>query len=107
MPAIVSILHRISGVILFLLIPLMLWGLRLSLTSETSFNDLHDYLTTSYVKFILWCCLSALIYHVVAGVRHILMDMGIGEELKSGKVSAVLTLLISVVFIILTGVWLW
>ena len=106
-PAIVSILHRISGVILFLLIPFLLWGLNLSLSSQQDFDDIHAYLTTPLAKFIVWGLLSAFTYHFVAGIRHVLMDMGIGEGLKSGKLTAQLTLIISLVLIILIGVWLW
>jgi succinate dehydrogenase / fumarate reductase cytochrome b subunit len=106
-PAIVSILHRISGFILFLLIPFMLWALQLSLTSEQNFDDIHQTLTSPCMKFIIWCSLSAFIYHFIAGIRHLLMDIHIGEGLKSGKIAAILTLIISALFIILTGIWLW
>ena len=106
-PAIVSILHRISGVILFLLIPFILWGLHLSLSSEESFDSLHACLTSPLCKFIIWAALSGFIYHFVAGIRHLLMDVHVGEELRSGRLSAQLTLIISIVLIGLTGIWLW
>ncbi len=106
-PAIASILHRISGFILFIIIPFLLWGLYQSLASERSFNDLQQTLTTPGMRFFLWCCLSAFLYHFVAGIRHLLMDVGIGEELKSGRFSAILTLVIAALLIILAGVWLW
>lgn len=106
-PAIVSILHRISGVILFLLIPFLLWSLSLSLSSPDDFDQLHQFLTTPIMKFILWASISALIYHFVAGIRHLLMDIELGVELKSGRLSAFVTLLISIILIILAGIWLW
>ena len=106
-PAIVSILHRISGVILFLLIPFALWGLNLSLSSPDAFDDLHAFLSTPWMKCVMWASLSAFIYHFVAGVRHLLMDIHLGEELKSGRLSALLTLIISILLIILVGIWLW
>lgn len=106
-PAIVSILHRISGLILFLLIPLMLWGLHLSLSSPDDFDNLHLFLSSPLMKFLIWGSLSAFIYHFFAGIRHLLMDIHVGDELKSGRLSAMLTLTISVVFIILAGIWLW
>lgn len=106
-PAIISILHRISGVILFLLIPFLLWGLELSLNTEDSFAELHTFLAQPLVKFLIWCSLSAFIYHFIAGIRHLLMDIQIGEELKSGRLTSWLTLIISIVFIVLTGIWLW
>lgn len=106
-PAIASILHRISGFILFILIPFILWGLFLSLDSEQSFDNLHQVLSTSWIKFVVWGSLSAFLYHFIAGIRHLLMDIGIGEELKSGRLSAMLTMAIAFILIILTGVWLW
>lgn len=107
LPAIVSILHRISGVILFLLIPLILWGLSLSLSSPDEFDNLHLFLSSPIMKFLLWGSLSAFIYHFCAGIRHLLMDIHVGDELKSGRLSAKLTMVISVILIILAGVWLW
>ncbi|MHB1947322.1 MAG: succinate dehydrogenase, cytochrome b556 subunit [Gammaproteobacteria bacterium] len=106
-PAIVSILHRITGVILFLMLPFMLWGLSLSLASQDDFDAVQRYLDTPFLKFIVWGTIAAFIFHLVAGLRHLLMDLGIGEELKSGRLSAKLTLIISVVLIVLAGIWLW
>lgn len=106
-PAIVSILHRASGILLFLLIPVAIWGLNLSLRSAQDFDDVHQFLTTPYMKFVIWFCLSGFLYHFVAGIRHLLMDINIGVELKSGRLSAILTLIIAALLIILTGIWLW
>lgn len=106
-PAIVSILHRISGFILFLVIPLLLWGLRLSLASQQDFDQLREYLSSPVAKIIIWGCLAAFIYHFVAGIRHLLLDMNIGVELKGGRLSAVLTIIISIILIALVGIWLW
>ena len=106
-PALVSILHRLSGVILFLVIPFLLYGLDLSLRSPDSFDDLHTFFSTPPMKFIIWGCLSAFIYHFIAGIRHLLMDINVGDELKSGRLSAILTLALSILLIILTGIWLW
>lgn len=106
-PAIVSILHRISGFILFFIIPLLLWALNRSLASLQDFDSFHQFLTHSWVKWIVWGCLSAFIYHFVAGIRHLLMDVHVGEELKSGRLTAKLTFVISIVLIIWVGIWLW
>jgi succinate dehydrogenase / fumarate reductase cytochrome b subunit len=107
LPAIVSILHRISGVIVFLAIPFILWGLHLSLASPEDFDDLHFFLSSWSMKFVIWGCLSAFIYHFIAGIRHLLMDIHIGDELKTGRLTGKLTLIISIVLIILVGIWLW
>ncbi len=106
-PAVVSILHRISGVILFLVIPVLLWGLSLSLSSEQSFHDLQLTMSSPWIKFFLWCFLAAFLYHLVAGIRHLFMDAGCGEELKSGRLTATLTIVITLILIALAGIWLW
>lgn len=107
MPAIVSILHRITGIALFLLVPLAIWALSLSLSSEASFNSLQHFLAQRESKLFVWLCLSPLIYHLVAGVRHLLMDIHLGDSLGSGRLGAYLTQLISLVLIASLGVWLW
>jgi succinate dehydrogenase / fumarate reductase cytochrome b subunit len=106
-PAIVSILHRASGVILFLCLPLFLWLLSSSLRSQASFDNIHTSLTHPVSAFITWVMLSALLYHLIAGVRHLLMDAGIGESLQGGRFTAYLVQCISAIGIILLGVWLW
>lgn len=106
-PAIVSILHRISGVILFLFIPFALWGLQLSLQSQQSFDTVREFFIQPLVKFIIWGVLSAFLYHFVAGIRHLLMDFSIGDELKCGRLAAKLTIVVSLILIVLAGIWLW
>ncbi len=107
LPAYTSILHRVSGVLLFIGLGFLLYGLQLSLASEESFNSLKTLLATPVVKFIVWVLLSALIYHFVAGVKHLLMDVDIGDGKESGKTGAVLTILLSAVLILCAGVWVW
>jgi len=106
-PAIVSILHRISGVLLFLLFPILLWVFSLSLASEQSFTRLHTLLSTAFAKFVIWIILAPLCYHLVAGIRHLLMDIHIGEDLQSGRRGAQLTILVAAILVVLVGVWLW
>ena len=107
MSALVSILHRASGFLLFLFIPFLLWVLQQSLASNEGFQALHQAVTSPTGKVLLWIFLSAFIYHLLAGIRHLRMDMGFGESLAGGRASAQITLFLSIVLIILTGVWLW
>lgn len=107
LPAIVSILHRISGVILFLLIPMLLLILADSLASPVSFLNLQYLFASPILKLIVWVILSALIYHLTAGLRHLLMDAGVGETKSGGRIGAILVLAISVLLILLAGVWIW
>ncbi|MCB2551775.1 succinate dehydrogenase, cytochrome b556 subunit, partial [Listeria monocytogenes] len=62
-----SILHRISGVILFLGIAVLLFALDKSLSSEEGFEQVKACLTSPLAKLVIWCLLSALLYHLVAG----------------------------------------
>lgn len=105
-PAIVSILHRASGAFLFLLIPFVIWALDVSLT-DSGFDMFQQWLGTIYVKFLLWLLLVPLCFHLVAGVRHLLSDIHVGDSLKGGRLAAVLTFIISAVLVILAGIWLW
>jgi succinate dehydrogenase / fumarate reductase cytochrome b subunit len=57
--------------------------------------------------FITWIALSALLYHLIAGIRHLLMDIGIGESLKGGRLTAYLVFITTTLGIILLGVWLY
>lgn len=106
LPAIVSILHRISGAFLFLLIPAVLWLLSYSLT-DSGFDVLQQWSGTLYVKFIFWLVLVPFCFHLVAGVRHLLSDIHIGDTLKMGKTMSLLTFIITAVLAVLAGIWLW
>ena len=106
--AVVSILHRISGVVLFLLIPVLLGLLERSLRSEAEWEHMHRFLTQSQiVKTLIFLSLSALAYHTVAGLRHLSMDLGFGDSLKIGRLGAYGVLLLSTLFAVFLGVWLW
>ena len=107
LPAITSILHRASGFLLFLAIPVFLAFLAGTLASEESFQQVQTCFSTPVVKLLMWVLLSALMYHVVAGIKHLLMDMGIGETLVGVRVAAVLTLGISILISVMLGMWLW
>jgi len=105
--AYVSILHRISGVILFAVVALFLWMLDASLSSEKDFNSLKECMTSLIPQIVIWLSLAALAYHLVAGLRHIVMDFGFGETLKGGQLGAKIVLILSALLIILAGVWIW
>ena len=105
--AYVSILHRVSGVVLFGAVGLFLWILDSSLSSEESFNSIKEFMNTLIVQIIIWLSLAALIYHLVAGLRHLVMDYGYGETLSGGILGAKLVLIFSVILMLMAGVWLW
>jgi succinate dehydrogenase / fumarate reductase cytochrome b subunit len=105
--AIVSILHRASGLFLFLALPFLLWVLQKSLQSFGEFVDVQQILSAPALKFFIFITMAALFYHLIAGIRHLLMDMRIGESLKSGRRGAQTVLGIVAVVVLLVGAWLW
>ncbi|AFR02668.1 succinate dehydrogenase cytochrome b556 subunit [Pectobacterium brasiliense] len=106
--AIASILHRVSGVITFVAVGILLWLLGTSLSSEEGFLRAAEIMDSFIVKFIVWGILVALAYHIVGGIRHLLMDFGyIEEDFAAGKRSANISFIITVVLSILAGVLVW
>jgi len=108
LPAITSILHRITGLALFFGAVFMMYALGLSLEGPEGFAEAKTMLETGFfAKLITWGLLSALLYHMFAGVKHLVMDFGHCEELESGRMAAKVTVAVSVVAILLAGVWVW
>ena len=106
--AIASILHRVSGVITFVAVGILLWLLGVSLSSVEGFQTASAIMDSFFVKFIMWGILTALAYHVVGGVRHMLMDVGYPEEtFETGKRTANISFIITVVLSLLAGVLVW
>jgi succinate dehydrogenase / fumarate reductase cytochrome b subunit len=106
LPAIISILHRVSGAFLFLLIPFILWALQASLT-ESGFESMQSALDSWFAKLIFWVLFVPFCFHLIAGVRHLLSDIHIGDTLKRGNQTAKLVIVISGILILLAGIWVW
>ncbi|PCI48117.1 MAG: succinate dehydrogenase, cytochrome b556 subunit [Moraxellaceae bacterium] len=107
LPGFASILHRVSGFAIFLALPILLWVLDQSLMSEESFGELQNVLSGFLVKFVLFAILAGLIFHLIAGIKHLLMDAGIGETLEGARRGAGITLVLSGLLILIAGAWLW
>lgn len=105
--AYVSILHRASGVALIGAIAILLGLLSYSLKSAEDFAAVQACLSSVPMKLLMWAVLAAFIYHLLAGIKHLVMDMGIGETLEGGKTGAVLVLVFTVIGFALAGVWVW
>jgi succinate dehydrogenase / fumarate reductase cytochrome b subunit len=103
----ISVAHRLSGIFVFLMIPGLLWMLQESLASKARFLSLGVLFSHPIALLGLWLLLSALLYHWVAGLRHLLMDMHIGESKIGGRIGAWLVICISLIFILLLGYKLW
>ena len=103
--ALSSITHRVAGVVLFIGVAFMLYALDLSLSSEEGFISLKEMMISPVGKIITWGLLSALAYHFVAGIKHLLMDMGFGETLEGAQFAAKVTLFFSAALIVLAAIW--
>lgn len=75
---VMSILHRVSGAAMFLLLPMIIWIFDLSLTSELSYVRLLEFTASPLAKLVLCGLAWAFIHHVLAGIRHLVSDMHIG-----------------------------
>ena len=105
--AIASITHRITGVLLFVGIALLLYLLDQSLTSAEALGNIRILLAQPLPKVMLIGVVAALIYHFVAGIKHLFLDFDIGDTIEGGRLAAQLTIAISALSIALAGVWLW
>ncbi len=103
--ALVSIVHRISGVVLLGGVIILLWMLDTSLSSKESFEQLQECLRNPILQFVIWAVLAALAYHLVMGVRHLIMDLGIGESKEGGVLGAKLAIAVAAVAIIAAAGW--
>ncbi len=107
-PAVVSILHRISGALLFLVgLPLALWALEASLVSPEGHARVTGAFSQPLAKLALIGLLWAYLHHLIAGVRHLLADLHIGLELASARQSAAVSLVLGIVLTIAIGARLW
>lgn len=102
-----SITHRASGVFLFAGVAVLLWALDASLASPESFASLQETLGNPLLKLVLWAVVAGLIYHTLAGIKHLVMDFGIGETMEGGVLGARIVFVLSIVLILLAGVWIW
>lgn len=107
LPAITSLLHRISGAFIFVGVAVLLYMLDLSLQSPAGFSQVQELLSHVLVKLLVWAVLAGLLYHLIAGIKHLLMDLGIAETMKGGVIASSLTLLFSTLAIVVAGVWIW
>jgi succinate dehydrogenase / fumarate reductase cytochrome b subunit len=100
---IVSILHRISGFLMFLLLPFVLYLLQLSLVSEISFSYFQGVASFWLVKLILLALVWGYMQHFCSGVRHLFMDVHVAIEKDSARKTAVSVLVISLLLTALVG----
>ena len=102
-----SILHRISAVGIFVLLLPFSVVLVLASNSEEGFSTASYLLSFNSIKILLVLLLTGLTYHYISGIRHLVMDFGYWQTLNAGKISAILTIVLSglISLIIMVLVW--
>ncbi len=102
-----SIAHRVTGVLNFFASFLLLWALDRSLASEASFDALAAVLSSPVSKLVIWGIASALTYHALAGVKHLVMDTGVGQTMRGGVIGARIVFATALTAAVLWGVAIW
>ena len=108
LPGIVSILHRISGLALFLFLPLLLALLQMSLGTQGAYTDFMNIVASPLVKLVLFGLAWSFLHHLCAGIRYLVMDVSHdAAALARGRQSSVVVLVVSLVLTLIVGVRLW
>lgn len=107
---IVSILHRVSGVLMFLLMPFIIWMFDASITSEISYDAFRSafaagvgFIPGWFLKLVVLALIWAYLHHLLAGVRHLYLDISHRTTKEFGRQSAVATLVVSIVLTLALG----
>ena len=95
LPGWVSILHRVSGVLLFAALPLAVWGLSVSLEDEAGFQRIAGWMAHPLARLALLGLIWAFALHVLAGLRHLALDAHWGTDLKHARRSSFAVLVLS------------
>ena len=108
--AVVSILHRASGLLMFILLPFIIWMFDTSLTSEITYSQFTSVFSAGagvlpgwFFKLIALALIWAYLHHLIAGLRHLWMDATHAVTLQFGRSSAIVTLAVSVVLTLALG----
>jgi succinate dehydrogenase cytochrome b subunit len=108
LPAVVSILHRVSGALLFLVgIPALLWGVQMTLSSPDAFGAWKSAMAHPFAKLVALALAWAYIHHLLAGIRHLLLDLHIGIDLPAARRSSAVVLVVALLLTALVAVRLW
>lgn len=106
LPGFVSILHRISGLLLFIVLPLILWIFQASLRSINSYDQLLSILQQPLSKLFLLGLLWSFFHHFCAGIRYLALDLHMGTSLAQSRSSSKWVLGVSLLLTLFAGGWL-
>ena len=105
--AVASILHRISGIVLFAGVLYLCYLLDLALAGEAGFARAAAAVATPAGALALWAILVALAYHLLAGVKHLLLDFHVGDTLRAARAGSWITIVLTVAAAVAVALWLW
>lgn len=104
LPGLVSILHRISGALLFLLIFFLLYLLDASLASQERFDDARAVVAHPLAKLVLFGLLWAFLHHLCAGIRYLFLDVHKGLEKETARKTSIAVLAVSLGLSVVLGI---
>ncbi|MFZ4535525.1 succinate dehydrogenase, cytochrome b556 subunit [Propionivibrio sp.] len=104
LPGILSIVHRVSGAVIFLLLPVLLWLLQSSLSSPETFSMFKSIAANPLVKLIFLGLIWLYLHHFCAGIRYLLLDLHKGIELESARFSSKIVFAVSIALTLFIGV---
>jgi succinate dehydrogenase / fumarate reductase, cytochrome b subunit len=107
MPGIISIMHRVSGAVLFFALPVLLYGFQQSLTSFGAFGDLRIFFSNWLVKLIVLGLFWGFFHHLCAGIRYLALDLDIGVDLAPARASSYWVFAGGIVLTLLMGWKIW
>ena len=105
--AVVSITHRITGVVLFVGVGFALYALQIALSGPEGFVEAGALLQAPFAKFIMLALVFVLLFHMFAGIKHLLLDFHIGDSIEAAKIGAIVVVILSFASTGLLGATLW
>lgn len=106
LPGVLSIIHRLSGAGLFIMLPVLLWLLQASLESPESFALFLALATHPLAKIIALGLIWFYLHHFCAGIRYLLLDLHVGVDLEAARRSSKIVFAVSIVLTLLIAAWL-
>ena len=107
LPGLVSIFHRVSGVLLFLGLIEFLLLLDMSLASERGYSQVGEWMRAPIVKLLVIASIWALLHHMCAGIRHLFLDIDVGVNLHVARWSAFAVFVVSLALAASIAVRIW
>ena len=107
LPAVISILHRISGAALFIFLPFLLFLFQASVSSQESYADFQNFLANPWLKLVVIALLWGFLHHFCAGIRYLALDVHWGTELRTARATSWAVLAVSLLIALIIGARIW